>query len=57
MRHQRRSFASADPEQQLPARDEELIAQLELHRKVRLDVVAVSGHSATVEQSRDATSG
>ena len=39
MRHQRRRLARADPEQQLAARDEQLIAQLELDRKVRFGVV------------------
>ncbi len=55
MRHQRGRLARTDPEQQLPACDEQLIAQLELDRKVRFDVVAVYGHRATVEQRCAAT--
>ena len=50
MRHQRRRLAGADPEQQLPARDEQLVAQLELERKIRFAVVTVHGHPPTVEE-------
>ena len=39
VRDQRRRLATADPEQQLAARDEQLIAQLELDRKVGFGVV------------------